>query len=99
MELRFYCVDDNHAQVCTINGETLFAVTKNMEVGDIWAYWHVTSNDDAMFDVKVVNEMEQGSSGQMESMKLGEKRVQVKQIGGAIKILLFILLNFAFLQK
>ena len=85
--------------VCTINGKTFFALTKNTWIGDTVASYHITYNDDGLFDVKIINETMHGSSGRIKATKLGKKKTQINKWMKQQKIFSFNLLNFMPAQK
>ena len=65
--------------VCTIDGKTFSAFTKNTWIGDTRAFSHITNNDDGMFDLKTVNETVHKNSGTKKATSWERRRCKLNK--------------------
>ena len=55
--------------MCTINGDRFFLFTKNTWIKDSGASCHITNDDTGLYDITDIDELIQGSSSIMSTMK------------------------------
>ena len=54
---------------CTVDGESFFTFTKNTQIGDAGTSRHITNNDTVMYNITGIDELLEGSSGNMKVTK------------------------------
>ena len=80
---------DKHMEehmLCTIDGETFHPFTKRTCIGNSGASCHVTNDDTCLYDVTNINKLEQGSLGDMSSIKKYKVQMKVCQIDSSKRL-------------
>ena len=72
--------------MCTIDGDIFFWFTKNTWIGDSGASCYIINNNTGLYDINIIIESMQGSSGIMPATKKCKLQVKVCQVNGTERI-------------